>query len=92
MTLVSPGIASSASVTERRKRSRCIRGALMSFEDRNYFRQRAAEERARAESASSPAVERVHLALAAKYDSLLEKADETRTLHVASNEGWRKHA
>lgn len=61
----------------------------MSDADREYFKQRAEEERARAESASSPAAARVHLAMAAKYAAL---ADERPMLHIAPDDGFRKQA
>jgi hypothetical protein len=64
----------------------------MSGADREYFERRADEERARAERATSPAAAEVHLALAAKYDSLVKKADEGRLLHIASDGGLRKQA
>lgn len=64
----------------------------MSVTDRDYFKQRAEEERARADSASSGAAAKVHLALAAKYDSLVKKADERPMLHIGWNEDVRRHA
>ncbi len=68
-----------------------IGGMIMSVSDRDYFRQRAEEERSRAESAASPAAARVHLALASKYDSLVTKADGQPILILAGND-LRKQA
>jgi hypothetical protein len=55
----------------------------MSAADRDYFKRRAEEERARAEFASSPAAAEVHRALAAKYDSLVMNADDGPVVAVA---------
>lgn len=60
--------------------------------DRKYFKQRALEERTRAESASSPEAARIHLMLAAKYEALVKKADERPMLYVQGDEELRKHA
>lgn len=62
----------------------------MSVTDRSYLKQRAQEERTRAQAASSPAAAKVHLALAAKYDSLATKADRRPVPHITWNEGLRK--
>jgi hypothetical protein len=41
--------------------------------DLAYYRQRADEERERAAIASQPSIAEVHLALAAKYEALVEQ-------------------
>lgn len=50
-----------------------------------YFRQRAREERERADAAPSPIIAEVHLALAEKYEGLIAEPDKRETL----NNLWR---
>ena len=52
-------------------------GTIVRESDLDYFRRRAAEERQAAASASEPAVRRVHLDLARRYDDALE-AEQSR--------------
>lgn len=44
----------------------------MSSADNEYFRARAADERAMAAKASNPTIAKIHLQLAEKYESLLQ--------------------
>lgn len=64
----------------------------MTFDDRKYFRQRAEEERARAESAASPAIAELHLTLATKYESLAEKSGANSMVHTELDDGERERA
>ena len=64
----------------------------MTFDDREYFQRRAAEERTRAESAASLAIAQVHLTLAAKYESLVKKAGARSVVHTELDDGHRVRA
>lgn len=64
----------------------------MSVADQNYFKQRAEEERGRADSAASSAAANIHRALAAKYDALVQTVSERPRLHLAWAEGLRQRA
>lgn len=64
----------------------------MSDTDREYFIQRAQEERTRADSASSPEAVQVHLALAAKYEALVKKAERRPVIGIAWDDELRKQA
>ena len=64
----------------------------MSVADRDYFKQRAEEERARADAATSPEASQIHVALAAEYDALVKRFDERSTLHIAWDDGLRQQA
>ena len=64
----------------------------MLFDDREYFRRRAAEERMRAETAASPVIAQVHLSLAAKYESLVKKAVANTVAQFERIDGQRTRA
>ena len=55
----------------------------MSFDDLNYYRARAIEERERACTAPSPAIRAVHLKFAARYDQLAGGLRSTNELELS---------
>lgn len=56
----------------------------MPFEDRDYYTERAAEERKLSASSIEPNVAKVHLELAEKYEGLARAAQAAPTLRP----GW----
>ena len=64
----------------------------MTFDDRVYFEQRATEERVRAKSAASPAVARIHIKLAEKYEFLVLKARESSVVRFEQIDSQRNHS
>ena len=50
----------------------------MPFENRDYYRTRADEERERAANASSQSVAQIHLELAEQYETLAREAGSSR--------------
>ena len=63
----------------------------MTFDDREYFGRRAAEERMRAQAAASPAAAKAHLILAATYEALVKKS-EGPVVHTELDDGQRERA
>jgi hypothetical protein len=56
---------------------------MMTWNDRDYFRKRAAIERALAEAASDPRVAPVHQELAERYEALVREG-ERPTLRIVA--------
>jgi hypothetical protein len=54
----------------------------MSIRDTDYFRQRAARERALAQSSAQANVAAIHQELARQYEALVDQAELRPTLHI----------